>query len=103
MKIVLNWYETLVFDIQTLILYVIIPKLYHVTLLYVITMTCIYTTLCKKYYVIYTHIIAKYDIITLSYKMYAYCMFLMQNAFPPYPIVTNSLVSFQYEGQLSFV
>ena len=26
-----------------------------------------------------------------------------QNAFPPYPIVTDSLVSFQYEGQLSFV
>ena len=23
-----------------------------------------------------------------------------QNAFPPYPIVTDSLVSFQYKGQL---
>ena len=29
--------------------------------------------------------------------------FKKQNAFPPYPIVTDSLVSFQYEGQLSFV
>ena len=46
-------------------------------------------------------IVAKYGIIMLSYKTYAYCRF-MQNAFPPYPIVTDSLVSFQYEGQLSF-
>ena len=53
------------------------------------------------YYVIYTCIVAKYGIIMLSYKTYAYCRFF-QNAFPPYPIVTDSLVSFQYEGQLSF-
>ena len=44
---------------------------------------------------------AKYGIIMLSYKTYAYYRFF-QNAFPPYPIVTDSLVSFQYEGQLSF-
>ena len=50
--------------------------------------------------------VAKYGIIMLSYKMYAYCRFfssLMQNAFPLHPIVTDSLVSFQHRGQLSFV
>ena len=28
---------------------------------------------------------------------------LMQNAFPLHPIVTDSLVSFQHKGQLSFI
>ena len=55
-ELLLNWYETLVFGIQTLILYVIIPKLYYVILLYVITMTCIYTTLCKNI-MSYIHIV----------------------------------------------
>ena len=27
----------------------------------------------------------------------------MQNAFPPYPIVIDTLMNFQYEGQLSFI
>ena len=69
-------------------------------------MTCIYTALCKNI-MSYIHIVyrvIKYGIITLSYKMYAYCMFFSrQNAFPPYPIVIDTLMNFQYEGQLSFV
>ena len=77
----MNWYETLMFvyDIQALILYVIISnytslfifdkcELYHVDLFYVITMSCL------QLYAIYS--IVKYDIITLSYKTtYAYCSF----------------------------
>ena len=53
------------------------------------------------YYVIYTCIVAKYGIIMLSYKTYAYYRFF-QNAFPLHPIVIDTLMNFQHRGQLSF-
>ena len=46
-------------------------------------MTCIYTTLCKNI-MSYIQSIAEYDIITLSYKMYAYCMFFLVKTHFPY-------------------
>ena len=91
-ELYVNWYETLMFvyDIQALILYVIISnytflfifdkcELYHVDLFYVITMSCL--QLYAKYYVIYTYSIVKYGIITLLYKTTcAYCSFKYFNA-----------------------
>ena len=74
MEIYGNWYEMLVFvyDIQAHILYVIIPN-YTISL-------CDNNELhiCKALCHIYIHSIyrvAKYGIIMLSYKMYAYCRF----------------------------